>query len=215
MRATRVFGAGDVPIEKAESQRGPVGSSSTKSKILLAYFSRAGWNYSDGGRTYLRVGNTEVLADMISSRIACDGYRIQPVDPYPGDYDEAVERNVREQDANARPAIANPLTSVERYDILVLGSPIWNVRPPMIMLTFAESHDLRGKALYPFTTYAMGGLGTTIQEYSTSCPGSTIGEGLAVRGEEVGDARAVVESWLRPSASSKDDTPPTLVGEHR
>jgi hypothetical protein len=54
-------------------------------------------------------------------------------DPYPDDYSATVERNVREQDANARPAVANPLTSIERYDTVLLGSPIWNVRAPMIM----------------------------------------------------------------------------------
>ena len=43
----------------------------------------------------------------------------------------------------------------------------------------------------------MSGLGTTARDYAASCPGATIGEGLAVRGEEVRDAGAAVESWLR------------------
>lgn len=167
------------------------------STVLAAYFSRAGWNYSYGGRTRLEVGNTEVLAGMISSRIGSDVHRIEPVHPYPESYDETVERNVREQDANARPAIANPLGSIERYDIVLLGSPIWNVRAPMIMSTFVESYDFSGKTIYPFTTYAMSGLGATMRDYAASCPGATIGEGLAVRGEQVEDAGAAVESWLR------------------
>ena len=134
---------------------------------------------------------------MIGRLIGCDVYRIEPVDPYPDDYDETVARNVREQDADARPAIANPLASIERYDIVLLGSPIWNVRAPMIMSTFAERFDFTGKTVFPFTTYAMSGLGTTARDYAASCPGATIGEGLAVRGEEVRDAGAAVESWLR------------------
>ena len=169
----------------------------TESKVLLAYFSRAGENYYYGGRTYLTVGNTEVLAGMIARFIGCDVHRIDPVDPYPADYEETRERNVREQNANARPPIANPLASIGRYDTVLLGSPIWNVRAPMIMTTFAESLDFAGKAVFPFTTYAVSGLGTTMRDYAASCPGATIGEGLAVRGEEVGDAGAAVESWLR------------------
>jgi hypothetical protein len=42
------------------------------------------------------------------------------------------------READARPAIADPLSSVARYDVVLLASPLWNVRPPMIMRTFAE-----------------------------------------------------------------------------
>jgi hypothetical protein len=34
---------------------------------------------------------------MISGLIACDVYRIEPVDPYSDDYAETVSRNVQEQ----------------------------------------------------------------------------------------------------------------------
>jgi flavodoxin len=172
-------------------------SSGSGSKVLLAYFSRAGENYYYGGRTQLEVGNTEVLTGMINRLIGCDVYRIEPVDRYPNDYEETVARNVREQDADARPAIANPLDSIDSYDTVLLGSPIWNVRAPMIMSTFVEGFDFSGKTVVPFVTYAVSGLGTTVRDYTASCPGAIIGEGLAVRGEEVRDAGTAVEAWLR------------------
>lgn len=165
--------------------------------ILLAYFSRAGENYYYGGRTTLEIGNTEVLAGMISQRITCDVYRIEPVAPYPENYAETVAQNVREQDASARPAIANLPATMEPYRIVLLGSPIWNVRPPMIMATFAEHFDFRGKTVIPFTTHGMSGLGHAVRDYTAWCAGATIGEGLAVRGEEVGGAADAVDAWLR------------------
>ncbi|MCZ4513889.1 flavodoxin [Streptomyces sp. ActVer] len=168
-----------------------------RGRILLAYFSRPGENYSYGGRTTLDIGNTEVLAGMIGDRVECDVHRIEAVDPYPENYDETVARNAREQKADARPSIANPLSSTARYDTILLGSPIWNVRAPMIMSTFAERLDFRGKTVFPFTTHAMSGLGTTERDYAASCRGATIGEGLAVRGEEVRQADTEVRSWLR------------------
>jgi len=183
--------AGDGPRPAAGQ---PASASGT---VLLAYFSRAGENYHYGGRTRLKTGNTEVMAGMISQLLGCDVHRIEAADPYPDNYAATVERNVREQDAKARPAVANPLTSVGRYDTVLLGSPIWNVRAPMIMSTFAESLDFTGKTIHPFTTHAMSGLGTTERDYAASCPGATLGEGLAVRGEEVADASPAVESWLR------------------
>lgn len=69
-------------------------------RVLLAYFSRAGENYDYGGRTNLDVGNTEVLAGMIGTLIACDVHRIEAADPYSDGYDATVARNVREQDGN-------------------------------------------------------------------------------------------------------------------
>ena len=169
----------------------------TAPRTLLAYFSRAGENYYYGGRRDLEVGNTEVLARMISELIDCDVHRIDAADPYPAGYDATVARNVREQDANARPRIANPLSSIGQYDTVLLGSPIWNVRAPMIMSTFTDGHDFTGKTVHPFVTYAVSGLGSIERDYATSCPGARIGAGLAVRGEEVPQHRPDVEIWLR------------------
>jgi hypothetical protein len=77
-------------------------------RVLVAYFSRPGENWWIGGRRDLEVGNTEVLVRAIRARLDCDVHRIRAADPYPDDYDATVRRNVREQDADARPPIANP-----------------------------------------------------------------------------------------------------------
>jgi flavodoxin len=179
------------------SASGPAATPQEGKAVLLVYFSRAGENYFNGGRRRLTVGNTEVVAGMISRLIGCDVHRIEASDPYPDDYQPTVERNVREQNEGARPGIANPLTSIERYDTVLLGSPIWNVRAPMIMTTLVEGLDFTGKTIHPLTTHAMSGLGTTERDYAASCPGAALGEGLAIRGEEVADAAPAVEAWLR------------------
>jgi flavodoxin len=189
-------GPSSPPGRRPDPADGQAASDAVSKRVLVAYFSRAGENYYYGGRRNLDVGNTEVLAGIISRLLGCDVYRIESAEPYSDDYEQTVERNVREQSADARPAIANPLPSIDQYDTILLGSPIWNVRAPMIMSTFTETFDFTGKAVNPFTTYAMSGLGTTERDYSRSCRGAKIGNGLAVRGEEVGNAIAAVESWL-------------------
>jgi flavodoxin len=173
------------------------GGTGGRPRVLLAYFSRAGENYYYGGRRDLDVGNTEVLAGMIRDRIGCDMHRIEAADPYPNSYDDTVARNTREQNADARPAIANALSSIDQYGTVLLASGIWNVRAPMIMTTFTEGHDFAGKTVHPVTTYAVSGLGTTEQDYAGSCPGADLGEGLAVRGEEVRESGSEIEAWLR------------------
>ncbi|WP_020574489.1 flavodoxin [Actinopolymorpha alba] len=166
-------------------------------RVLLAYFSRAGENYYNGGRRNLKVGNTEMLAEMISDLVDCNVHRIEPADPYPQGYDATVARNVEEQDADARPKIANPLNSMTDYDTVLLGSPIWNVRAPMIMSTFTDAHDFTGKTICPFVTYAVSGLAGVDRDYAASCPTARISTGLAVRGEDATRRRPQVEAWLR------------------
>ncbi|WP_197537336.1 flavodoxin [Modestobacter italicus] len=168
-----------------------------RNNVLLAYLSRAGENYYYGGRRTLELGNTQVVAEMISGLIDCDVYRIEATDPYSENYDDTVARNVAEQDADARPAIAGPLPAVEQYDTVLLGSPIWNVRAPMIMSTFVEGLNLADKTVLPFTTDAMSGLGNAPSDYARLLATSTIGDGLAVQGEEAAGAEADVEQWLR------------------
>ena len=186
--------------EDAPSGTAPRGQPQARegSGVLLAYFSRPGENYWNGGRRDLRVGNTQVLAGIIAERLDCDVHRIEAAEPYSDDYDETVARNVREQEDDARPGIAGGLDAIDRYDTVLLASPVWNVRAPMIMSTFAERHDFAGKTVLPVTTHAMSGLGTTAEDYARLCTGARIGAGLAVRGEVVrsGGARAA-EAWLR------------------
>ncbi len=166
-------------------------------KVLLAYFSRAGENYYYGDRIDLEVGNTEIVANIIASTIGTDVYRIEAADPYPHAYQPTVERNKREQVDDARPAIAGRLPTASNYDTILLGSPIWNVRPPMIMRTFIDNVDLRGKTVQPFVTYAVSGMGNTIDDYTRACPDASIEEGLAVRGERAQDAGTEVREWLQ------------------
>ncbi|MFE5399064.1 flavodoxin [Streptomyces sp. NPDC056568] len=177
--------------------RQPASASPPGPRVLLAYFSRPGENYYYGERTDLKVGNTQVLAEMIRDRIDCDVHRIEAVDPYPQDYEQTVARNSREQERDARPAIVRLPRSLAPYGTVLLASPIWNVRAPMIMTTFTEKFDFRGKTVHPVTTHAMSGLGTTEDDYEAACPGATLAEGLAVRGEEVRKAGDDLDAWLR------------------
>jgi len=165
--------------------------------VLLAYSSRPGENYYYGDRIDLEAGNTEVLAGMIRDRVDCDLHRIEAADPYPDDYEATVARNVREQKADARPAIANALPALGGYDLVLLASPIWNVQPPRVMRTFAEALDFDGKRVHPITTHAMSGLGTAERDYAEACRGATIGYGLAVRGERVTAAGPAIDAWFR------------------
>jgi hypothetical protein len=82
----------------------------------------------------------------------------------------------------------------------------------MIMHTLLDQWDLRGKTILPFVTYAVSGMGRVAEEYANLAPAATIGEGLAVQGEEAAQATDEVSTWLRrvgPMLQSIDGVRPS------
>ena len=57
-------------------------------KILVAYFSRVGNEYSVGNVTK---GNTAKVAEIIAEKTGADVFEIKPVQSYPVDYDECTK----------------------------------------------------------------------------------------------------------------------------
>lgn len=172
-------------------------SPAAASGTLLVYFSRAGMNYAASGPVHTDVGNTAVVAGYIQDLVDCDVYEIEAAEPYPYEYEAATDQAQREKSANARPAIAAELPDLSGYDTLLVGSGVWWGDPPMIMHTFFEAVDTAGKTIVPFTTHAGSGLGSAVQTYRELCPEAAVeSNGLAVRGEDVQNARAEVEAWV-------------------
>lgn len=108
--------------------------------VLIAYFS---WS-----------GNTAEMAAQIQEQTGGDLFEIVPVEPYPTYYSECGEVALAERDSNARPEIQNPPESIEQYDTIFIGYPIWWHTAPMIIGTFLENYDLSGVDVYPFTQSA-------------------------------------------------------------
>lgn len=111
-------------------------------KTSIVYFS---WSSS---------GNTEKIANTIKEHTGGDLLELRPETPYPTDYSECTQVALAERDANARPKIADLPGSIEEYDTIFIGYPIWWHTAPMIIGTFWESFDLSGKEVYPFTQSA-------------------------------------------------------------
>ncbi len=194
--ATHLAGCSPSSPHSRASSRSAATTGSNVKRVLLAYFSRRGENYYNGGRIDLKVGNTEVLADKIGSRISCDTYRIQAADPYSHDYDATVKRNVREQDTDARPAskVACPPSTAttpsswpapsgtsehpDHDDVHRTPRLPRQDRPP--------GHHIRHER----PGYHRTRLRRLLSRRDHR-------RGLAVRGEEVKDADTEVEAWLR------------------
>lgn len=167
------------------------------SKCLVAYFSRPGNNYVGGTIVNLPVGNTEVIAKMIQELTGANLFRIEAVHAYPEDYTETTEVAKEELHTNARPNLTDRMESMDSYDVIVLGYPIWWGTMPMPVFTFLEGYNLSGKTIAPFCTHEGSGLGHSLMDIRKTCPGSTVTDGIAIRGGDVKNAKDAVAGWLR------------------
>ena len=121
------------PSENAPAEAG---------KALIVYFS---WSPS---------GNTERLATALQQATGADILRLEPTVAYPSDYSECAEVALAERDENARPKIANLPETLDAYETVFVGYPIWWHTAPMLIGTFLEHYDWNGRNVYPFAQSA-------------------------------------------------------------
>jgi flavodoxin len=170
-----------------------------ETKLLIAYFSRKGNNYAGGRIVELPVGNTEVVARMIQQRTNGTLFKIDPVKPYPADYEKTTEVAQKELRENARPAITAHVDRMAEYGIVILGYPNWWNTMPMAVFTFLEADDFSGKTILPFCTHEGSGLGRSERDIQKLCPKANVLKGLAIRGSSVQGAEKEIAAWLRKS----------------
>ena len=61
----------------------------------------------------------------------------------------------------SRPEIITGDLSIQDYDTIYLGFPIWWGTAPKVVHTFLEKHDFSGKKIIIFATSGSSGLGNT------------------------------------------------------
>lgn len=111
------------------------------SKTLVAYFSAQ--------------GHTQAVAERIVALTGADVYRIEATEPYAQNPYDDSDRIQNEAYKDLRPKVANlpEAKTIAQYDTIFVGSPCWWHQPAMVVCTFLEAYDLKGKVIIPFITY--------------------------------------------------------------
>ena len=121
------------------------------------------------------------IAQIIAKSADADLYQIIPEQPYTKadlDWmDRSSRSSVEMKDSKFRPQIKDQNLSLENYDVIYLGFPIWWYVAPTIINTFLESHDFSGKKIILFATSGGSGFGNTVRQLQSSAPNAVIKEG--------------------------------------
>jgi len=123
---------------------------------------------------FSRTGNTEKIAGYLTELTGADSYAIEAAVPYTDDdiryQDDECRANREQNDKTVRPEIADPVDTIDSYDTIFLGYPIWWGQEPRIIDTFLESYDFSDKTVIPFCTSGSSGIGTSEKNIAELVP---------------------------------------------
>ena len=165
-------------------------------KTLIAYFSRADENYFSGAMRFVKVGNTEIVCNIMQDLIDADVFKIEMQNPYSPVYMTCIEEAKRDLRAKARPALVALPESIAAYDTVVLAYPNYWGTMPMAVFSFLEQFDFSGKTILPLCTNEGSGLGGSERDIQRSCPGATVKAGLSITGSAAADSKGKLRRWL-------------------
>ena len=157
---------------------------STGNTTLVVYFSAT--------------GNTRGVAEKIASITGADIYEIKAAEEYTDadlDWNDSDSRTTHEQnDPSVRPEIGSDPVSLDGYETIYIGYPIWWGEEPRIMDTFVESYDFDGITMIPFCTSGGSGIGRSGQNLADNA-----GSGNWLEGDrlESGISEDELSSWIQ------------------
>ena len=139
---------------------------------LVAYFSAS--------------GTTAKVARDLAAATGADLFEIAPEQPYTGAdlnwQDKKSRTTIEMNDESCRPAIAGTVASMDDYDTVFVGFPVWWYVEPRIIDTFLEGYDFSGKTVVPFATSGGSGLGKAPKRMQALVPDAKVLAGGLLNG---------------------------------
>ncbi len=139
----------------------PVVAEHEDAKVLVIYFSTD--------------DTVKAVALTAAEALEADVFEIVPEQPYT-DADLAYYTNCRadkeQSDSSARPGIAVWPESLEQYNVIFIGYPIWHGQAPKVLYTLLEGVDISGKTIVPFCTSASSGAGSSASNLEKAADGA-------------------------------------------
>ncbi|HWJ30259.1 MAG TPA: flavodoxin [Flavisolibacter sp.] len=165
-------------------------------KILIVYLSRT--------------NNTKTIAEIIKSNVGGTIVALELEKPYPENYQATVQQLVKENESDYLPPLKTKIDSMDKYDIVFVGFPTWDMKMPLPVRSFLHLYNLSGKTVIPFNTNAGYGVGSGFETVKELCPNSKVLEGfstkggverdgvyLAIKDEKRKEAEMKVKQWLQ------------------
>ena len=138
-------------------------------KTLVAYYSLG--------------GNTKAVAERVARSLRSDVIEIKTVKEYPDDYDVLLSLAEKEVSSGYIPALRPVEIEWDKYDAILLGTPVWWGSITPAMKKFLSNYKWKGRVVYPFVTNE-GKTGRVIGDFKKALRGASVGPLLNVKFED-------------------------------
>ena len=117
----------------------------------------------------------KAVALTAAEALEADVFEVVPEQPYTDadlKYYTDCRADKEQNDPGARPGIAVLPGSLEQYDVIFIGYPIWHGQAPKVLYTLLEGVDISGKTIVPFCTSASSGAGSSASNLEKAADGA-------------------------------------------
>ena len=138
----------------------------------------------------------KAVALVAAEAVGADVFQVVPEQPYTASdlaYYTGGRCDREQADDAARPAIAAWPESLDPYDVIFLGYPIWHGQAPKILYTLLEGIDLSGKTIIPFCTSMSSGAGTSAANLQKAASDTSLWQ--KVTRIDNGATKEQIQSW--------------------
>lgn len=181
-----------------------------KGKVLVAYFTWPEPDGVDASSGASRViadnklyGNTEFIAHIISEATEGDLFAIKTEKRYPSPHKALIDDAKKEAENNERPKITTHIKNMKDYDVIFVGYPNWWYDMPMVVYSFFDAYDLKGKTIIPFVTHGGSRFSQSVQTIKELEKESRVIEGPSVSARNVPSAESSIITWLEKHGFKK------------
>ena len=202
--------SGDTEASQASLSDGGTAPAPSSGKTLVAYFAYSE-NMGDTSdmevdaiasaslnrRTNNTEGNLQVMAQIIEEETGADVFHILMEQPYDPDYSTMLPTAIEQMESKDWPALQASIENLADYDVIYLGTPVWNNVLPPAMQTFFAENDLSGKTIIPFGIHLGSGFGRMLSEMKDLAPKATVLDGFTINASTSNDEVASeFRDWL-------------------
>ena len=138
-------------------------------------------------RTNNTEGNLQVMAQIIEEETGADVFHILMEQPYDPDYSTMLPTAIEQMESQDWLSLQESIENLADYDVIYLGTPVWNNVLPPAMQTFFAENDLSGKTIIPFGIHLGSGFGRMISEMKDLAPESTVLDGFTINASTSND----------------------------
>lgn len=174
-----------------------------ESKVLVAYFTWPEPDGVDASSGASRViaddklyGNTEFIAHIISETTGGDLFAIKTEKSYPSPHKALIDNAKKEAENNERPKMKTRIENLKDYDVIFIGYPNWWYDMPMVIYSFFDAYDFKGKTIIPFVTHGGSRFSQSVQTIKELEKEARVIEGPSVSSRNVPSAESSVIAWL-------------------